>query len=123
MTYLLILNTLIYIYSSLYRRNMKRKYLLCGLIQDHHIIPRQLRNKIDYKTSALIDNIDSSNNLIMLPTRYGKLFLNTNRSIHENGHQYYNQYINSLIQQGYSIDYIILFVRNQIRYGIVKMLI
>ena len=102
---------------------MKRKYLLCGLIQDHHIIPRQLRNKIDYKTSALIDNIDSSNNLIMLPTRYGKLFLNTNRSIHENGHQYYNQYINSLIQQGYSIDYIILFVRNQIRYGIVKMLI
>ena len=123
MTCLLILNTLIYIYSSLYRRNIKRKYLLCGLIQDHHIIPRQLRNKIDYKTSTLIDNIDSSNNLIMLPTRYGKWFLNTNRSIHENGHQYYNQYINSLIQQGYSIDYIILFVRNQIRYGIVKMLI
>lgn len=123
MTYLLILNTLIYIYSSLYRRNIKRKYLLCGLIQDHHIIPRQLRTKIDYKTSKLIDNIDSSNNLLMLPTRYGKLFLNTNRSIHENGHSYYNQYINLLIQQGYSIDYIILFVKKQLRDGIVKMLI
>lgn len=121
--YLLIINTIMYIYSSLYRRNMKRKYLLCGLIQDHHIIPRQLRNKIDYKTSLLINNIDSSNNLIMLPTRYGNLFLNTNRSIHENGHKYYNQYINSLIQQGYSIDYIILFVRKQLRDGDVKILI
>lgn len=102
---------------------MKRKYLLCGLIQDHHIIPRQLRNKINYENSKLIDNIDSSNNLIMLPTRYGNLFLNTNRSIHENGHKYYNQYINSLIQQGYSIDYIILFVRKQLRNGDVKILI
>ena len=123
MMYLLIINTIMYIYSSLYRRNMKRKYLLCGLIQDHHIIPRQLRNKINYENSRLIDNIDSSNNLIMLPTRYGNLFLNTNRSIHENGHKYYNQYINLLIQQGYSIDYIILFVRKQLRNGDVKILI
>ena len=42
----------------------------------------------------------------MLPTNYGSFFLNTTRSIHENGHRYYNKYIFSLILQGYTIDYV-----------------
>ena len=90
-----------------------KKYLLSGLIQDHHIIPREFRNIINYDNSRLINSIDSSNNLIMLPTNNGYSFLNTNRSIHENGHKYYNQYIYTLIQQGHSIDYIIPFVKKQ----------
>ena len=123
MNYLLIINFFVFIYSSIYRRNIKKKYLLCGLVQDHHIIPRQFRNKLNYKTSKLIDNIDSSKNLIILPTRYGRLFINTNRSIHENGHKYYNEYIYSLIKNNFSIDDIIISVRKELRSGDVKKII
>ena len=123
MNYLLIINFFVFIYSSIYRRNIKKKYLLCGLVQDHHIIPRQFRNKLNYKTSKLIDSIDSSKNLIILPTRYGRLFINTNRSIHENGHKYYNEYIYSLIKNNFSIDDIIISVRKELRSGNIKKII
>ena len=121
--YVLIINVFVYIYSSIYRKNIKKRFLLCGLVQDHHIIPRQFKNDIKYESSLLIDNIDSSKNLIILPTTYGKLFLNTNRSIHENGHNKYNQYIHNLILNNYSIDYIIPFVKKQLRNGNIKKLI
>lgn len=117
MYYSLFLSISMYIYSSIYRRNIKRKFLIVGLVQDHHIIPREFRNMINYNSSNLINSIDSSKNLIMLPTRYGKLFINTNRSIHENGHKHYNRYIYNLLNQNYSIDYIILYVKYQLRNG------
>ena len=123
MNYLLLFHTFAYIYSSVYRRNIKRKYKIIGLVQDHHIIPRQFKNIIDYDNSLLINNIDSSKNLIMMPTRYGKLFINTNRTIHENGHKHYNRYINKLINQNYSTDFIISHVKYQIRIGNVEQLI
>ena len=117
MYYLLFLSISLYIYSSIYRRNIKRKFLIVGLVQDHHIIPREFRNIVNYNNSNLIDSIDSPKNLIMLPTRYGKLFINTNRSIHENGHKHYNRYIYNLLNQNYSIDYIISYVKYQLRNG------
>jgi hypothetical protein len=123
MNYLLLFHIFAYIYSSVYRRNIKRKYKIIGLVQDHHIIPRQFKNIIDYDNSLLINNIDSSKNLIMMPTRYGKLFINTNRTIHENGHKHYNRYINKLINQNYSTDFIISHVKYQIRIGNVEQLI
>ena len=123
MNYLLLFHTFAYIYSSVYRRNIKRKYQIIGLVQDHHIIPRQFKNIINYDNSYLINNIDSSKNLIMMPTRYGKLFINTNRTIHENGHKHYNRYINKLINQNYSTDFIISHVKYQIRIGNVEQLI
>lgn len=123
MQYLLIINFLLFIYSSVYRRNIKRKFLLCGLVQDHHIIPREFKNVLNYKNSKLINSIDSSNNLIILPTMYGKLFITTNRSIHENGHKHYNKYIYDLITKNYSIDYIIPYVKQQLRNGNVEKII
>lgn len=123
MNYLLVINTFIYIYSSVYRRNIKKKFLLSGLVQDHHIIPREFRNLINYENSKLINNIDSSKNLIMMPTRYGKLFIKTNRSIHENGHKYYNKYIYNLILNNYSIDYIIPLVKYELRGGNIEKIL
>ena len=123
MQYLLIINILVFLYSSLYRRNIKRKFLLCGLVQDHHIIPREFKNIINDKNSKLIDSIDSSKNLIILPTRYGKLFIDTNRSIHENGHKHYNKYIHDLIIKNNSIDFIIPYVKQQLRNGIVEKIV
>ena len=58
-----------------------------------------------------------------MPTRYGKLFINTNRTIHENDHKHYNRYINKLINQNYSTDFIISHVKYQIRIGNVEQLI
>lgn len=123
MNYLLVINILVYLYSSVYRRNIKRKYLLCGLVQDHHIIPREFKNIINYENSKLINTIDSSNNLLMMPTRYGKLFIKTNRSIHENGHKLYNKYIYNLIFQNYSIDYIIPLVKKELKSGTIYKII
>lgn len=123
MNYLLVINILVYVYSSVYRRNIKRKYLLRGLVQDHHIIPREFKNIINYENSKLINTIDSSNNLIMMPTRYGKLFIKTNRSIHENGHKLYNKYIYNLIFQNYSIDYIIPLVKKELKSGTIYKII
>lgn len=115
MHYLLMINIIVFIYSSVYRRNIKRKFLLCGLVQDHHIIPREFKNILNYDSSKLINSIDSSKNLMIMPTRYGKLFIKTNRSIHENGHKYYNKYIYNLIIQNNSIDFIIPYVKQQLR--------
>lgn len=123
MIYLLIINILTFIYSSVYRRNIKKTFLLCGLVQDHHIIPREFKNILNYNKSNLINCIDSSKNLIILPTRYGKLFINTNRSIHENGHKHYNRYIYSLILNNFSIDDIILLVKKEIRSGNIEKII
>lgn len=123
MNYLLMINIFVFIYSSVYRRNIKRKFFLCGLVQDHHIIPREFKNILNYDSSKLINSIDSSKNLIIMPTRYGKLFIKTNRSIHENGHKYYNKYIYSLIVQNNSIDFIIPYVKQQLRKGQIEKLI
>jgi hypothetical protein len=123
MQFLLIIKLFVFIYSSVYRRNIKRRFLLCGLVQDHHIIPREFKNILNYNNSILINSIDSSKNLIILPTRYGKLFLNTNRSIHENGHKYYNKYIYNLIINNNSIDFIIPYVKQQLRTGYIEKII
>lgn len=88
--------------------------MLIGLVNDHHIIPRQFRNDINYSNSQLIDSIDSSKNLIILPTYYGNLFINTTRPVHTNNHKYYNEYVKSLIDKKYEPDAILLYLRYQL---------
>ena len=121
--YYLLIYTFVYIYSSIYRRNIRKKFFLTGLIQDHHIIPREFKYIINYNNCKLIDHIDNSNNLLMMPTRFGKLYINTNRTIHENGHIKYNKYIYTLLKQNYSADYIIPFVKQQLRNGEIEYLV
>jgi hypothetical protein len=96
-----------YSYGSYNRAIIKQKHGIRGLVQDHHIIPRQFSKIVNI-------DIDSSRNLIMLPTSYGKLYLNTTRPIHENGHPNYNKYIKHLLDENYSEDYILKFLKKQI---------
>ena len=96
-----------YHYGSYNRAILKQKRGIRGLVQDHHIIPRQFNRIVSI-------DIDASKNLIMLPTSYGKLFLNTSRPIHENGHPKYNKYIKQLLDQNFTEEFIIIFIREQI---------
>lgn len=96
-----------YHYGSYNRAIVKQRHGFRGFVQDHHIIPRQFSKKVSI-------DVDSSKNLIMLPTSYGQLFLNTSRPIHENGHPKYNKYIEQLLNQNFTEDFIIYFIRNQL---------
>lgn len=96
-----------YNYGSYNRVILKQKHKIRGLVQDHHIIPRQFSKRVSI-------DIDTSKNLIMLPTSYGKLFLNTSRPIHENGHPKYNKYIKQLLDQNFTEDLIIAFIRHEL---------
>ena len=97
-----------YIYGSIYRRNIRHKYNLTGLVQDHHIIPREFKH--------IYTKIDESKNIIMLPTIYSKEILNTKRSIHYNGHPKYNKLVKKLLEN-YSPEEIIIFLKQELRKG------
>lgn len=100
-----------YFYGSLLRRKIKKKYLLIGLVQDHHIIPYEFRNYIN--NSLKLNCIHCSKNIIMLPTSYGKLIINTKRPIHENGHIKYNLYVKRLLEL-YEIDTVLKILKNEL---------
>ena len=81
----------IYRYGSKDRKFYKKKYY--RLVQDHHIIPKELKyhpllEKINY-------DINSSNNLVIMPTKDGitKLRLDHNLQTHYKGHSKYNSFI------------------------------
>jgi len=112
MNYIIVILSLLnkYNYGSYNRAILKQKHGIRGLVQDHHIIPRQFSKQVTI-------DIDASNNLIMLPTSYGKSFLNTSRPIHENGHLKYNKYIEKLLDQNFTEQFIITFIRQQLLSG------
>lgn len=67
------------------------------LVQDHHIIPREFRSHPAIEKAQF--DIDSSLNLMILPTKKGSEILETSRQIHENGHPKYNAYIRSILNE------------------------
>ena len=81
----------IYNYGSLARRNFKKRYHLTGLVEDHHIIPKQWRNHKIIKESGY--NISESYNIIFMPSHRGIAALNTKRLLHSGGHDEYNKYV------------------------------
>ena len=81
----------IYRYGSKDRRRFKKQYY--HLVQDHHIIPKEFKEhnllkKINY-------DINSSNNLIIMPSLKGitNLKLNNDLQTHYKGHPKYNSFI------------------------------
>ena len=74
-------------------RNIRIKKNLTGLIEIHHIIPRQFKRH----PTILFSNYDIENgyNLILLPNKKGEKLLNIHydRPIHNNGHIQYNNYV------------------------------
>ena len=81
----------VYRYGSKGRKTYKKKYY--HLVQDHHIIPKELKEHPLIKT---IDyDINSSNNLVIMPTLQGiiKLRLNDTFQTHYKGHSKYNSFV------------------------------
>ena len=86
-------------YGSFARRIFKTRWGLqgTGLVEDHHIIPRQFKNHPIVMKAAY--DINASKNLIMLPTRLGKsvLCVREDRLIHSGKHTGYNRYVGRML--------------------------
>ncbi len=86
-------------YGSLIRKNFKVRWGLHGkgLVEDHHVIPRR------FKEHPLIQqcnyDVNSSENLVMMPTRLGKMILKVreDRLIHEGNHSAYSAYVGNML--------------------------
>ena len=81
----------IYRYGSKDRKLHKKKY--SRLIQDHHIIPKEVKDHQLIK--AVNYDINSCNNLLIMPTKEGvrKFSFNENLQTHYKGHSKYNSFV------------------------------
>tara|TARA_A100001011_G_C13935915_1_gene685116 strand:+ start:11 stop:499 length:489 start_codon:yes stop_codon:yes gene_type:complete len=88
-----------YRYGSTQRKAYKEYKNYTTLVQDHHIIPKQ------WKKHKLIRNINfdinSSNNLVIMPTPKTFLYFNFNPNIrtHYVGHSKYNIYVKEFLDK------------------------
>ena len=71
-----------------YFRKYKKRFGLNGVVQVHHIIPKQHRSHPAVKAKF---NVESSQNLMFLPVH--KSSIRTNRLVHDGGHMKYNAYV------------------------------
>ena len=81
-------------YGSLARRFFKIRWgLNGGLVQDHHVIPKQWRNHAVIKRAEY--DLHSSCNLVMMPTPRAMSVMNLRRDrlVHYKGHPNYNKYV------------------------------
>ena len=86
----------IYRYGSKKRRQYKENTFKKGLVEDHHIIPKQFKNnhfinEIDYDVSC-------SNNILIMPSFVSSYVLNNDKIIYHHSHRKYNKYIESNIE-------------------------
>lgn len=78
-------------------KNTRVKFDLQGMVQIHHIIPRQFRNH------PVLNGFDveDGQNFIFMPTELGKQRLNTIRLTHTGGHSKYNKFVGHYIENIY----------------------
>ena len=69
-------------------REIRSRYGLDGVVQIHHIIPREHRSHPQLRWFG----IDSCVNLMFLPST-SKLAIETRRKVHNGGHAQYNKYV------------------------------
>lgn len=86
-----------YRYGSKVRKAYKNKKKYTGIVQDHHIIPKQWKQHNLIKTIDF--DINSSNNLIIMPIPKTFLYINCSPNLrtHYIGHPIYNLYIKSVL--------------------------
>jgi len=107
-------------YGSLIRKNFKVRWGLHGkgLVEDHHVIPRR------FKEHPLIQqcnyDVNSSENLVMMPTRLGKMILKVreDRLIHEGNHPAYSAYVGNMldvIDSAYDFNLFVEFLKKGCR--------
>ena len=80
-----------YHYGSICRREIKNRYGIRGLVEDHHIIPKEFKNhpvilKFKY-------NMSNPTNILMLPNEKGL------RILHTGGHIKYNKYVKTKLDE------------------------
>lgn len=105
-------------YGTLYRRMFKMRWGIDkGLTQDHHVIPRKFKNH-DVVQRIRYD-MDSSKNLVIMPTYYGldKLNVRQDRLVHYGGHPSYDKFVfaslesmNSISNDGIVEEYMDMYV-------------
>jgi hypothetical protein len=96
-----------YRYGSTQRKVYKKYKNYTNLVQDHHIIPKQWKKHKLIRTINF--DINSSNNLIIMPTPKTFLYFNFNSNLrtHYVGHPSYNLYVKKIlddINKLYSLD-------------------
>lgn len=86
-------------YGSIARKMFKVRWGLHnrGLVEDHHVIPRQHAR---HPTVKRFDyDMNASSNIVMLPTRHGKetLRVREDRLVHTGKHVEYNTYVGEML--------------------------
>jgi hypothetical protein len=86
-----------YHYGSYFRKQIKERYKIRGLVEDHHIIPKEFKRHpiiIIYEY-----NLSEPKNIMLMPNVIGKQLIKTNRPIHSGGHIKYNKYVSSQLSK------------------------
>ena len=76
-------------YRSVSRDFFKTRWNIKGLVEDHHVIPKQFRGHPTIKKYNY--DMNCSTNIILLPTKHGKHVMNLreNRLVHDGNHYKY----------------------------------
>lgn len=107
-------------YRSVSREFFKTRWNLKGLVEDHHVIPRQFRAHPTVKKFNY--DMNSSNNLILMPTHLGKhkLELRENRLVHDGNHHRYNLFVEqvlNVVQTEKDLNDFVIFLKNSCRFN------
>ena len=80
-------------------RGIRTRSGLDGVVQIHHIIPRE------HRAHPVLQcyNIDDCVNLMLLPST-NQLALHTRRKVHNGGHAQYNKYVLSRLNAPHRVD-------------------
>lgn len=95
----------IFCYNTKLRRNFKNTFFKKGLVENHHIIPKQFKKHILIKNINF--DIGCSQNIFFLPNLSAKYVLNDETQIYHQSHIKYNKYVEqelNEINKNISID-------------------
>lgn len=107
-------------YGSVLRENFKVRWNLKGIVEDHHVIPKQFKHHPVIRRHNY--DMNASSNIVMMPTRYGKQVLNVreDRLVHVGPHPKYNHFVQRMldsIQNGDELEYLVSFLKQSCRYN------
>mgnify|MGYP001160102019 FL=1 len=83
-------------YNTKYRRLFKEKYYKHGLVDNHHIFPKQFQHHPLMQEFHV--DVACSKNIMFLPNRSARYFLNDPSLIYHNAHPKYNSYVEKQLQ-------------------------
>lgn len=85
-------------YRSVLRNELIKNSGLRGIVENHHVIPRQWRN---HKALKRINfDVNGSHNIVMLPNlKYNFCLTTPHAKVHEHGHKKYNDYVKEQLDE------------------------